>query len=148
MDTMTTLSLMDRILFFRRVPLFAALSPADLKQVAAIADEQIFSDGEVIAYQGEQGDAMFVIVSGEVRVCIEKDGQPVEVARRRPGEYVGELSIINREPRNATLIASSDVRALCIDQKSFEGLIRERPEVSLVIIQVLSKRLREVMGQK
>jgi HEAT repeat protein len=147
MDTITTLSLMDRILFFRRVPLFAALSPADLKQVAAIADEQVFSDGEVIAYQGEQGDAMFVIISGEVRVCIESDGKEMEVARRKSGEYVGELSIINREPRIASLIASGDVRALCIDQKSFEGLIRERPEVSLVIIQVLTKRLKEV-GEK
>jgi CRP-like cAMP-binding protein len=61
---------------------------------------------------------------------------------------VGELSIINREPRNATLIAHSDVRVLCIDQKSFEGLLRERPEVSLVIIQVLSKRLKELMEKK
>jgi CRP-like cAMP-binding protein len=148
MDSITTLSLMDRILFLRRVPLFAALSPTDLKQVASIAEEAVFSDGEVLAYQGEQGDAMFVIASGEVRVCLEKDEQTVEVARRRSGEYVGELSIVNREPRNATLIASGDVRALCIDQKSFEGLIRERPEVSLVIIQVLSKRLREVMENK
>jgi CRP-like cAMP-binding protein len=82
-----------------------------------------------------------------VRVCVETDGKDVEVARRKSGEYVGELAIINREPRIASLIASGDVRALCIDQKSFEGLIRERPEVSLVIIQVLTKRLKEV-GEK
>lgn len=145
MDSLTTLSLMDRILFLKRVPMFAALSPADLKQVAAIATEEIFPDGEVIAEQGEPGDAMFVIVSGEVRVCRSKDEQDVEVARRRAGEYVGEMSIINRAPRNATLIASGDVRALCIDQKSFEGLMRERPEVSLYIIQVLSKRINELM---
>jgi HEAT repeat protein len=148
MDSITTLSLMDRILFLKRVPLFATLSPTDLKQVATIAAEEIFPGGEVIAEQGEQGDAMFVIVSGEVRVCVEREGQEVEVARRTSGEYVGELSIINREPRNATLIASGDVRALCIDRKSFEGLMRERPEVSLFIIQVLSKRLKELMDQK
>jgi HEAT repeat protein len=148
MDSITTLSLMDRILFLKRVPLFATLSPTDLKQVATIAAEETFPDGEVIAEQGEQGDAMFVIVSGEVRVCIERDGQEVDVARRTSGEYVGELSIINREPRNATLVAAGDVRALCIDQKSFEGLIRERPEVSLFIIQVLSKRLKELMDGK
>ena len=144
MDTLATLSLMDRILFLRRVPLFAALSPADLKQVAAIASEEVFPDGEVIAYEGEQGDAMFVIIAGEVRVCLNE----VEVARRASGEYVGELSILNREPRIATLIASGDVRTLCIDQKSFEGLIRERPDVSLYIIQVLSQRLKEATEQK
>jgi HEAT repeat protein len=144
MDTLATLSLMDRILFLRRVPLFAALSPAELKQVAAITSEEVFPDGEVIAYEGEQGDAMFVIIAGEVRVCLND----VEVARRISGEYVGEMSIINRTPRSATLIASGDVRTLCIDQKNFEGLIRERPDVSLVIIQVLSKRLQEATEQK
>ena len=144
MDTLATLSLMDRILFLRRVPLFAALSPADLKQVAAIASEEVFPDGEVIAEEGEQGDAMFVIISGEVRVCLNE----VEIARRTSGEYVGELSVINREPRIATLTAAGDVRTLCIDQKSFEGLIRERPDVSLVIIQVLSQRLKEATELK
>ncbi len=148
MNTLATLSLMDRILFFKKVPLFADLSPLDLKQVAAISEETVFSDGDVLAEQGEQGDEMFVIVSGEVRVCISKDGQEKEVARRKMGEYVGELSIVNREPRIASLIASGDVRALCIDQKSFEGLIRERPEVSLFVIKVLSKRLKEATEGK
>lgn len=148
MDTPAVLSLMDRILFLKGVPLFASLSPADLKQVASIATEETFQDGDVIAYEGEQGDAMFVIISGEVRVCLMKDGHEVEVARRSSGEYVGELSIINREPRIATLIAAGDVRTLCIDQKSFEGLIRERPDVSLVVIRVLSKRLKEAIEQK
>jgi HEAT repeat protein len=144
MDTLATLSLMDRILFLRRVPLFSTLSPADLKQVAAIASEEVFPDGEVIAEEGEQGDAMFVIIAGEVRVCLNG----VEVARRATGEYVGELSVLNREPRIATLIASGDVRTLCIDHKNFEGLIRERPDVSLFIIQVLSQRLKEATEQK
>jgi CRP-like cAMP-binding protein len=148
MDSITTLSLMDRILFLKRVPLFAALSPTDLKQLAAIATEEIFPDGEVIAQQGEPGDAMFVIVSGEVSICIENNGSEAEVARRSSGDFVGELAIILREPRNATLIALGEVRTLCIDQKNFEGLIRERPEVSLVIIQVLSKRLKEMMEKK
>ncbi len=148
MDSITTLSMMDRILFLKRVSLFANLSPTDLKQLAAIVTEEFFPDGEVIAYKGEQGDAMFVIVSGIVRVCSEVDGKEIELARRTSGDYVGELSVINREPRNATLIACGDVRALSIDQKTFEGLIRERPEASLFIIQVLSKRLKEMIDKE
>ena len=147
MDTLTRLSLMDRILFLKRVSLFDDLSPADLKQVASIAEEELFAAGDMIAQQGEPGDALFVIVSGEVSVMITKDGHDVEAVRRKSGEYVGEMSIINREPRMATLIASGDVHALCIDQKSFEGLIRERPEVSLAVIKVLSKRLKEATEQ-
>lgn len=148
MDTLTTLSLMDRILFFKRVPLFATLSPVDLKQVAAIAEEEFFNDGEEIAHEGEVGDVMFIILSGEVKVCSQKDGQEVVIARRTAGDYVGEMSIIGHEPRMASLIAAGDVRALCIDQKSFEGLIRERPDVSIAVMKVLSQRLKEASLKK
>ncbi len=143
MENVATLSLMDRILFFKRVPLFANLSPADLKQVAAIAEEEFFNDGEELAHEGDVGDAMFLIVSGEVRVCSMNDGTENEIARRKVGDYVGEMSIIGREPRMASLIAAGDVRTLCIDQQSFEGLLRERPDVSLSVIQELNKRLKE-----
>jgi len=144
MENLAILSLMDRILFFKRVPLFANLSPVDLKQVASIADEELFSDGEQIGYEGEIGDVMFIIVSGEVRVSAMVDGNEKEIARRKVGDYVGEMSIIGREPRMASFFAVGDVRMLCIDQKSFEGLLRERPDVSWSVIQVLNQRLKEV----
>jgi CRP/FNR family transcriptional regulator len=144
----TTLSLMDRILFFKRVPLFANLSTIDLKQVASLADEETFNDGEEIAHEGDVGDVMFVIVSGEVKVCSAKDGHEMEIARRKAGDYVGEMSIIGREPRMASLVAVGDVRTLCIDQQSFEGLIRERPDVSLAVMKVLGQRLKEASLKK
>jgi hypothetical protein len=144
MDNIATLSLMERILFFKRVPLFANLSPTDLKQVASIAEEELFSDGDTIAQEGETGDVMFIIVSGEVRVITSKDDQEVELARRKSGQFVGEMALITKEPRIATLTAVGDVRALCIDQKSFEALLRDRPDVSMAVIQVLSQRLKEI----
>ncbi|MEP7135835.1 MAG: MFS transporter [Chloroflexota bacterium] len=148
MENLAALSMMDRILFFKRVPLFANLSPVDLKQVTALAEEEFFSDGEEIAHEGEVGDVMFIIVSGEVRVYSMRDGEEFDIARRKAGDYVGEMSIIGREPRMASFAAVGDVQTLCIDQKSFEGLIRERPDVSLAIIQVLSKRLKEASLKK
>lgn len=148
MDAIETLSLMDRILFFRRVPLFADLTTVDLKQVAHLAEEEMYGDGEVIAHEGEMGDVMFIIVSGEVKVCSHTDGVEMEIARRKAGDYVGEMSIIGREPRMASLVAVSDVRILCIDQKSFESLIRERPDVSLAVMRVLGQRLKEASLKK
>ena len=145
--TLATLSLMERVLFLRRVPLFGDLSPADLKHVAAIADERFFHDGDVIARQGDPGDEMFIIVSGEVRVFEAADGglQALgsEVARRKPGEAVGEMALISQGPRVASLVASEHVRVLCIDQKQFEGMLRERPEISLAVMRVLIARLKE-----
>jgi hypothetical protein len=143
MENLTTLSLMERILFFKRVPLFANLSSTDIKQVAAIAQEESFSDGVTIARQGEPGDVMFIIVSGEIRVLTIKDQKEVEIARRREGEYVGEMALISKGPRIATLTAVGHVRALCLDQKSFELLLRDRPDASLAVIQELCQRLKD-----
>ena len=148
MENLATLSLMERILFLRRVPLFENLSPTDLKQVASLAEEDVFSDGEEMVHEGDVGDVMFIIVSGEVRVCSMRDGQEIEIARRNSGDYVGEMAMISREPRMASLFAVGDVRVLSIDQKSFEGLLRERPDVSWSVIQMLNKRLKEASLKK
>jgi CRP-like cAMP-binding protein len=163
MDTLATLSLMERILFLRRVPLFVNLPPSDLKQLAAITSEVLFSDGQLLARQGETGTEMFIIVSGGVQVLVDTENQketalprlgkqnaPVRgrlVARRSTGDYVGEMAIINQEPRSATLIADGAVRALCISQKQFESILRERPEISLIMMRSLSRRLKEVTDQ-
>jgi HEAT repeat protein len=148
METLPTLSTMERILFLRRVPLFADLAPADLKHVAAIATERLYLDAATIARQGDPGDVLFVIVSGVVRVLAATDTQSqVEVARRQVGEYVGDMAIITQEPRVASLIAAGDVRTLCIGQQQFEGILRERPETSLAVMRVLCARLREVQDR-
>jgi CRP/FNR family cyclic AMP-dependent transcriptional regulator len=147
MENIATLSLMERILFLKRVPLFATLSPADIKQVAALAQEESFSDGVKLMHEGEIGDLMFIIVSGEVRVVMTQGQTEVEIARRKVGEYVGEMALISREPRSASVAAVGNVRALSIDQKSFESLLRDRPDASLAVIQVLSERLKEASSK-
>jgi HEAT repeat protein len=143
MENIATLSLMERILFLKRVPLFANLSPGDIKQVAALAQEESFPDGVRIVEEGEIGDVMFIIISGEVRILMTQRQKEVELARRKAGEYVGEMALISQEPRMATVSAVGNVRALCIDQKSFESLLRDRPDVSLAVIQILCERLKE-----
>jgi len=144
MKVLPTLSIMERILFLQRVPMFSELPPVELKQVAAVAWENFYTEGDVIARQGEDGDAMFIIVDGEVKVFEEETKE--ELAQRGPGEYVGEMSIISHEPRMASLQAAGDVRMLCIGQKEFEGIIRERPETSLAVMRELIERLKVAQG--
>lgn len=146
MENIATLSLMERILFLKRVPLFANLMSGDIKQVAAIAREESFGDGDIIVQQGEVGDLMFIIVSGEVRVMVTKDQRQVEIARRSSGEYVGEMALFGKE-RTATLAAIGHVHTLCIDRQSFESILRDRPDVSLAVIQVLCQRLQEASNK-
>jgi hypothetical protein len=141
METLAILPTMERILFFRHVPLFADLPPADLKQVAAIAGEQIYADGTYIAREGDVGEELLVIVTGEVRVVT--GGR--EIARRTRGDYVGEMAVLDGEPRSASLIAAGQVRALRVGRRELETIMRERPETSLAMLVVLTRRLREMM---
>lgn len=146
-ETLSTLSLLERVLFLTKVRLFADLPPEDLKHVAEVASEHTYPDGEVIAEQGEAGEEMHVVVSGEIRVMVGRDGEsPVEVARRARGEYVGEMAILGQESRMASLVCSGSVRTLSLDRPSFQRILRERPDVSLAVMRVLSERLREAYG--
>ena len=143
-EALARLSLMERVVFLRQVPLFAELSPADLEHIAAIATENVWPDGEVVARQGEAGEEMFVVVEGTISILVTRDGsEPVEVARRGAGDYVGEMAAISREPRMGTLVCGGDVRALTIDRPRLERILRERPEASLAMMRVLCSRLRE-----
>jgi CRP/FNR family cyclic AMP-dependent transcriptional regulator len=149
MENLTTLSIMDRVLLLRRVPLLAALPPADLQRVAGITTEQDFVDGEVLCEQGEAGDEMYVICSGKVRVVVSTGAQnEKEIARRAAGDVVGEMSIISGDTRMASVIAVNDVRVLCLDRLSFESLLRERPEVSMAVMRELCTRLRQLTARE
>jgi HEAT repeat protein len=144
MKSLATIPIMERILYLRKVPLFAELSPVELKQIATIAGEHLFASSEVFARQGDLGDEMFIVVSGEVEVRMSKeDGEQVVITRRKPGEFVGEMSIISNQPRMASLAAVGEVRALCVEKSLFESMLRERPEVSLALIRALVERLRD-----
>lgn len=137
-----TLPIMERVLFLRRVPLFSQLSPDELQQIASVAGEHIFYDGEVFVNEGELGDEMYIVVSGNVRV-LQGSRPQVELAQRGPGEYVGEMSILTNEPRMASLKAEGDVKALCIEQGAFEHMLLEKPELGLSVMRALIHRLNE-----
>jgi len=136
-----SMSPMERVIALRKVPLFAGLSSTDLYRVAGIADECIYADGDVIATEGETGDELHIVVVGAVRVIREGDLASTAIARRGAGDVVGEMSIITRAPRIASLIAEGDVRTVRIGRREFESMIRERPDVSLAVMRVLAERL-------
>jgi HEAT repeat protein len=136
--TTGSLSPMELVLVLRTIPLFAALEPAELLQVAAIAEERFYAEGELLGAQDELGDEMHIVLEGSVRV-VRNDG--VEVARRGAGDVVGEMSVITRDPRVASLVADGQVRTLRIGHREFEGMVRERPEIALAVMRVLARRL-------
>ncbi|MGH2685439.1 MAG: cyclic nucleotide-binding domain-containing protein, partial [Actinomycetota bacterium] len=134
-----TLSLVERVLFLRGVPLFEGLSPEDLVRVAEVATEEAHAPESVVAEEGEVGDELHIVIGGEVRVVMGSR----EIARRGVGEYVGEMSIVSDQPRMASLVAAEGTRTLTLDGARFRRILRERPDVGLAVMRVLCDRLRE-----
>jgi HEAT repeat protein len=143
MDTLKTVSILERILLLREIPIFADLSPEDLKRVAEIAREEWYPQNTDIFQQGDEGNMMFVIVQGSIQVVRNKDGKDQILAERGPGDFMGEMAIIESAPRSATLHTQSEVRVLAIDDETFKGILRERPNVSFAVLRSISRRLRE-----
>jgi CRP-like cAMP-binding protein len=119
-------------------PLFGGVVGDDLAAIAERAIEVDFSTDHVIARQGEIGTGFFVVVDGSVRVI--RDGE--EIARLGPGEFFGEMSVIDGLPRTAQVVATAPTRCLALASWDFEKLILDHPRIGLAILRGLSARLR------
>lgn len=146
MQTLGTLSTMSRILFLQKVPIFANLSPEDLRRVALVSREKLFSPNEIICYEGDPGDELYIVVSGRVQVLVGYGESGVKtVAVMGEGEAIGEVAILDDVPRTATLRAyGGPVRLLTLGADEFKRIMRERPELAIEVIRVLSRRLNEL----
>jgi CRP-like cAMP-binding protein len=121
-------------------PLFKGIDADGLALLAERATAVDFPAGHVIARQGEIGTGFFVIVSGLVRVV--RDGNVV--ARLGAGEFFGELSVLDRMPRNATVAAEEPTSCLALASWDFEKVLLEEPALTLAILRGVARRLREV----
>ena len=122
------------------VPLFEGLSKRHLSQLAASADSASFSGGEAIVRQGGSGEILFVLIEGEAKVV--RDGRIV--ARLLPGDSFGEVSVVDGGPRSASVFAETPVRAITVLRKTVEALIRREPAVTLKLLEVLARRIRQI----
>jgi CRP/FNR family cyclic AMP-dependent transcriptional regulator len=105
---------------------------------------KIYQDGENIVCQGEIGDCMYVIQEGQVEVISESSGEEVRLAIRGAGEFFGEMAIFERTVRSATVRALGPARILTIDKKKFLRRIQEDPTLAFRIVEIMSRRIREL----
>ena len=122
------------------MPLFEGLDADDLGGVADRTVEVDYGQGGVIVREGEIGTGFFVIVSGQVRVV--RDGETVSTLG--PGEFFGELSVLDHRPRNAQVAAVAPTTCLALASWDLEGVITDQPRVALSMLRVLATRLRDV----
>ena len=120
-----------------KVPLFARCSRAELKEIAMLADEIDLHEGKEMTREGEPGREFFVLLEGTADV--RKKSRKVNALG--PGDFFGEIALVSREPRTATVIATSPVRALVITDRSFRRLLEESPQVQTKVMEAMAKRL-------
>jgi CRP/FNR family cyclic AMP-dependent transcriptional regulator len=122
----------------RSIRLFADLSPEAREAIADIATEVDFPAERAVVRQGDPGNGMFIVESGRLRVV--RDG--IAVATLGPGEWVGELSVIDGHPRTASAVTEEPTRCLAISTWDAERLIEQRPDIALSLLRQLAGRLR------
>jgi CRP-like cAMP-binding protein len=121
----------------KQVPLFGGLTRRDLEEVAKIADELDFKEGKNLTTEGASGREFFVIVEGTAEVTRGRR----KLRTLSDGDFFGEISLITKLPRTATVTTVSPVRALVVTDRSFRSLLERQPSIQSKVLKALGDRL-------
>src|SRR6185503_1117015 len=127
----------------RKSPLFQGLSDEELGQLMDMAEPVTLRSGEILIKQGELGDSAYVVIKGEFEVQKQSGQSLIKIDLRNPGDVVGEMALLSRSPRNATVIAKTDSETLCISQEVFENLLSTSSSASLAVLHWVMSRLTQ-----
>jgi CRP/FNR family transcriptional regulator, cyclic AMP receptor protein len=126
-----------------QVPLFSACSKKDLQLVAKRAEDVKVDTGKILVNEGATGTEFFVVIDG--KASVSKRGQ--KVAELGPGGFFGELALLDKAPRNATVTAETPMELVVLGQREFAGLIDDVPEFAHKLLAGLARRLRQADSQ-
>jgi CRP/FNR family transcriptional regulator, cyclic AMP receptor protein len=129
----------DVITQLGKVPLFSACSNRDLQLIARVVKDVTHPAGTVIAREGEPGVGLFVIVEGQAEVTIGGKRK----AKLGPGDFFGEIALLDGGPRTATVTTLTDVKLLGLTEWVFRGLMQEHPAIAVKTLQQMAGRLRD-----
>jgi CRP/FNR family cyclic AMP-dependent transcriptional regulator len=135
---------MERIALLKKVSLFSNLSEAHLSNIAEFCVERSFGKNGVIIKQGSPGIGLYVICSGKVKIVKETaGGEKLDIAELGPGDFFGEMTVLDNAPRSADVIALEESKCLVLSAWDFNARMKVDPEIALKILPVVVKRFRE-----
>ena len=126
----------------RRIPLFAGLDDTELGRLAAVAETVEMDPGAILIREGEAGDAMFVVLAGELAVSKRSGNADIPLAVVGPGEVQGELAVLEGRPRTATVRAVGPASLLRIRREALQDVLGRQPELALALLRTIAGRLR------
>jgi len=128
---------------FRDIPLLARLNAADLRALASHGRARRYPGGATIFREGDRGDSLHVVIEGSVRITVvSSKGEEATVALLGPGEFVGDLALLDGRPRSANAVASEATKTLVVTREDFRRWLAERPKASFALLEALSLRVR------
>jgi CRP/FNR family transcriptional regulator, cyclic AMP receptor protein len=122
-----------------RLPLFEGCSQRQLREIARITEVRELPEASVLARTGEPGHEFFLILDGRVRIEVS----PRKRTKLGPGEFFGEMSLLDGGPRSATAVAETGVRLLVINRRDFSLLLSKVPDLTRHLLLVMSRRVRQ-----
>ncbi len=127
----------------RRVALFSGLSEEQLTELALRLHSKRYDAGQVICLRGDPGNSLYLIRSGRIRVVLTSPaGKEVQLNLLSPGDFVGDLALLDGEARSADVIAHDDCELLALDRSEFLGFLDTHPAVAKHLLAIMSRRLR------
>jgi CRP-like cAMP-binding protein len=126
-----------KVELLRKVPLFSKLDKEGLQHVAHIADEIDLPAGKEMATEGDRGREFFVLLKGEAEVT--KDGRQINTMNE--GDFFGEIALVTKMPRTATVTAKGDVDVLVITERAFDELLKNEPAIGRAVAEALAERV-------
>ena len=134
----------DAIELLRQVDLFRKLDDTQLAALAEQTRELQFRKNAIMMTEGDVGESMYVIRSGLVKVYVsDEDGKELVLFQQGPGTVIGDIALLDNEPRSASISTLEKTSVLMIGKSSFLQCLRDSPEMAIVIIQSLTQRLRQ-----
>jgi len=128
----------------KSLPVFAGFSPEQLRALAAMVMRRGAARGSAVMREGDPADCLYVVVSGRVKVLMgEADGKETILSILGPGEFFGEMSLIDDHTRSATVIAVEPCELLAITRRDFRKCLVENSDLAMAVMRVLVRRLRE-----
>jgi CRP-like cAMP-binding protein len=132
----------------RAVPLFADLAASDLDTLSQLVGYKELPKGAFIVTQNERGSALYLLVSGRVKVSLTSpDGRELALNYLDAPSHFGEMSLVDSEPRSADVIACTDVELLTLDARDLSKAIQLQPRLALSLIATMSRRLRQTISR-
>lgn len=129
-------------------PMFSELLPEDLETFASMVTHRDYPKGSFVITQNERGSAMYLLVSGRVKVSLASpEGKELALNYLEAPAHFGEMSIVDAQPRSADVIAVTDVEVLTLDSKDLASAIQLQPRLALTLIATLSRRVRQLIGR-